>query len=398
MMKRDLTDKVTLRHGAVLNDRMVMAPMVTLSGTANGEVTQEQIDYYGRRSQVAGMIVVEATYIHPNGHTFKGHLGMSNDHYISGMTKLAAAIKANGAKAILQLHHGGREAATYYDHGGIPLAPSDLDYQHSPHSSIDYPVQEMTTEQIHDVVKEYGAATKRAIEAGFDGVEIHGANHYLLQQFFSKLTNHRTDEYGGDLTNRMRLDLEIVDEVVKVVHEFGPKDFIIGIRISPNEIHGDRVGFDYHENQELIKQLNAKDIDYVHISGMTANSLSFRNNPAGQDKTYTQLYKEVLAPEIKLITCGSVFSVDDAQEAAEQADLVGIAREALIEPDYAKKLHAGQADKIVTAVDPATFDSLKLPTTLKEIFKSNIDKDTNGKEKHGYFPGTPLPNGESVKE
>lgn len=196
----------------------------------------------------------------------------------------------------------------------------------------------------------------------------------------------------------MRLDLEIVDEVVRVVHEYGPKDFIIGIRISPNEIHGDRVGFDYQENQELIKQLNTKDIDYIHISGMTANSLSFRNYPAGQDKTYTQLYKEVLTPEIKLITCGSVFSVEDAQEAAAQADLVGIAREALIEPDYAKKLHAGQADKIVTEVDPATFTSLKLPVTLKGIFTSDLDKDDQGKEKHGYFPGSPLPNINSVKE
>ncbi|MBB1079569.1 NADH-dependent oxidoreductase [Limosilactobacillus sp. STM2_1] len=397
-MERQLTDKVTLRHGAVLNDRMVMAPMVTLSGTANGEVTQEQVDYYGRRSQVAGMIIVEATYIHPNGHTFKGHLGMSNDHYIPGMKKLAAVIKKNGAKAILQLHHGGREAATYYDHGGIPLAPSDLDYQHNAHSSIDYPVQEMTLEQIHNIVKEYGAATKRAIQAGFDGIEIHGANHYLLQQFFSALTNHRTDEYGGNLANRMRLDLEIVDEVVRVVHEYGSKEFIIGIRISPNEIHGDRVGFDFKENQELIKQLNTKDIDYVHISGLTANSLSFRNYPAGQKETYTQLYKDVLSPDIKLITCGSVFSVDDAKEAAEQADLVGIAREALIEPDYAKKLHAGKASEIVTTIDPTTFDLLMFPETLKGIFTTDIDKDDNGKEKHGYFAGSPLPNIEAVRK
>lgn len=394
-MMANLTDQVTLRHGAVLNDRMVMAPMVTLSGSETGEVTTEQFAYFKRRSQVAGMIIVEATYIDPSGLTFKGHLGMSNDRYLPGMKKLAATIKQDGAKAILQLHHGGREAGVYYDHGGIPLAPSDLDYQHNPHSSINYPVREMTIEEIHRIVEEYGAATKRAIAAGFDGVEIHGANHYLLQQFFSQNTNHRSDEYGGDLAGRMKLDLEIVDEVTRVASELGPQNFIVGIRISPNEIHGSNIGFDYQENQALIKELNTKDIDYVHISGLTANSMDFRNYPAGQNQTYTQLYKDVLDPQIKLITCGGVLSVDDANEAASQADLVGIAREALIEPDFAKKLHAGHADQIVTAIDPATFGDLKWPSGLIDIYINGV---TNEVGQHGYFGPQPINNIEAVRK
>lgn len=391
----NLTDKVTLKHGAVLNDRMVMAPMVTLSGVNHGEVSDELINYFARRSQVAGMIIVEATYIDPNGLTFAGHLGMSNDRYIPGMKKLAATIKKDGAKAILQLHHGGREAGVYYDHGGIPLAPSDLDYQHKASSSIDYPVQEMTVEQIHRVIAEYGTATKRAIEAGFDGVEIHGANHYLLQQFFSKLTNRRTDKYGNDLDGRMRLDLEIVDEVIRVAKKYGKKDFIVGIRISPNEIHGSHVGFDYQENQALIKQLNHKDIDYVHISGLTADSTSFRNNPAGQDKTYTQLYKDVIDPSIKLITCGGVLSAKDAEEAANQADLVGIAREALIEPDFAKKLHEGHADQIVTEVSPKTLPDLAWPSNLTYLYEHG---SFGSKEGHGYFSASPIPGMESIQK
>lgn len=390
-----LTEQVTLRHGAILNDRIVMAPMVTLSGTETGEVTAEQLAYFKRRSQVAGMIIVEATYIDPNGLTFKGHLGMSNDRYIPGMKKLAATIKQDGAKAILQLHHGGREAGAYYDHGGIPLAPSDLDYQHNPQSSIDYPVREMTVEDIHRVVKEYGEATKRAIAAGFDGVEIHGANHYLLQQFFSKNTNHWDDEYGSDLAGRMKLDLEVVDEVTRVAHEFGPQDFIVGIRISPSEIHGADIGFNYQENQALIKELNTKDIDYVHLSGVPVNGTGFRNHPAGQTKTYTQLYKGVLDPQIKLITCGGVLSVDDANEAASQADLVGIAREALIEPDFAKKLHEDRADEIVTAIDPATFVDLKWPSGLVDIYVNGV---TNEAGQHGYFGPQPINNIETVRK
>lgn len=161
------------------------------------------------------MIIVESTFVDPAKRTNVGHLGISNDHYVQGMNKLATA---------------------YYDYGGIPVAPSELDYERNPKSSIDYPVRELPTEEIRCIVKEFGLATRRAIEAGFSGIEIHSANHFLLQQFFSKNTNRRIDEYGGNLTNRMRFILEIVDEVVKTVYEKGPKDFIIGIRLSLSEM------------------------------------------------------------------------------------------------------------------------------------------------------------------
>lgn len=389
-----LTDKITLKHGSLLNNRIVMAPMVTLSGINNGEVSDELLTYFARRSKVAGMIIVEATYVNPNGLTFANQLGISNDRYIPRMKLLAKTIQKDGAKAILQLHHGGREAGVYYDHGGIPLAPSDLDYQHNPHSSIDYPVKEMTLEEIHNVVEDYGEATRRAIIAGFDGVEIHGANHYLLQQFFSKNTNHRTDEYGNNLDGRMRLDLEIVDKVIQVAHDYGKSDFIIGIRISPNEIHGSHIGFDYPDNQALIKKLNQRDIDYVHISGLTATSSSFRNRPKDQTKTYTQLYKEVLDPSIKLITCGGVLSAKDAEEAAQYADLVGIAREALMEPDFAQKIQTGHADQIITEVSPERLADLAWSHNLVTLYKQGNFDNHQG---HGYFKASPLPNMESLQ-
>lgn len=389
-----LTDKVTLKHGAILNNRIVMAPMVTFSGVNNGEVSDELLAYFARRSKVAGMIIVEATYVSPNGLTFANQLGISNDRYIPRMKLLANTIRKDGAKAILQLHYGGREAGVYYDHGGIPLAPSDLDYQHNSHSSIDYPVKEMTLEEINNVVEEYGDATKRAIIAGFDGVEIHGANHYLLQQFFSKNTNHRTDKYGRDLDGRMRIYLEIVKKVTYVTRKYGKSDFIVGLRISPNEIHGSHIGFDYQDNQALIKQLNQYDIDYVHISGLTATSTSFRNQPQGQIKTYTQLYKEVLDPSIKLITCGGILSAKDAEEAAKQADLVGIAREALMEPDYAKKLQTGHADQIITEVSPERLTDLAWPHNMITLYEKGVFDDHQG---HGYAKASPLPNMESLQ-
>ena len=385
-----LTDTVTFKHGATVNDRVVMAPMVTWGGTDSGEVTQEQLDYYARRSQVAGMIITEATYVDPEGIAFKGELGISNDRYLPGLKRLAKTIQQNGAKAILQLHHGGREAGVYYDRGGIPVAPSQMDFPF-----IDYPVRQLTKEQIHTIIKEFGEATKRAIDAGFDGVEIHGANHYLLQQFFSAYSNHREDEYGGTLRKRMEFELEIIDEVQSIVKKYAKSDFIIGIRISPDEIHSKNVGFTYRENQEFIKELNKKDLDYVHVAGNFVKG--FKYVPDGADKTITQLYKEVLNPNIKLIGCGSVFNAEEANEAVQQADLISIAREALIEPEFAKKLHEGRENEIISEITPELLPSLKWTKTLYNIIVKG-EGVTGKSAKHGYVMALPLPNDESIKQ
>ncbi|MBD8086221.1 NADH-dependent oxidoreductase [Limosilactobacillus sp. c9Ua_26_M] len=385
-----LTDKVMLRHGAELNDRVVMAPMVTWGGTDTGEITQEQLDYYARRSQVAGMIITEAAYVDPEGIAFKGEIGVSNDRYLPGLKDLAKTIQSHGAKAILQLHHGGREAGVYYDRGGIPVVPSQMDFPF-----IDYPVRQLTKEQIHTIIEEFAEATKRAIDADFDGVEIHGANHYLLQQFFSAYSNHREDEYGGTLRKRMEFELEIVDQVLETVRKYAKKDFIIGIRISPDEIHGDNVGFTYKENQAFIKELNKKDLDYVHVAGNFVKG--FEYVPQGAESDITILYKEVLNPEIKLIGCGSVFSAKEAEEAVQEADLIAIAREALIEPDFAKKIHEGQEADIISEVSPEILPDLKWTKTLTNIIVKG--EGVTGKHaQHGYVQALPLPNDDSIKQ
>lgn len=410
MIMHQLTDKVTLRHGATLNDRIVMAPMVSGAGTPNGEVTQEQLDYYARRSQVAGMIIVESCYVDPEGVCFVNQLGISNDHYIPGLKKLAQTVKKDGAKAIIQIHHAGRQASVYYDRGGIPLAPSKMDY-----SFLDYPVREITKEQIRTVIREYGEAARRAIEAGFDGVEIHGANHYLLQEFFSAFSNHRTDEYGGSLTNRMKFVLDVVDEVKRVIKEYAPKDFILGIRLSPDEIHGKNVGFTYKENQELIKQLNKRELDYIHIAGNIVKGAEYV--PDGTDKTIGQLYREVMDPKTKLILCGSVFSAKAAESAVKNADMVSLGREALIEPDFAKKLHEGHPEAIISEISPQILPDLKWTHTLYEMIihglgtthyhvASSNDNDltetsleASKTAPHGYIPVLlPFPNIDSVRE
>ena len=264
-MTHHLTDTLTLRHGAQLTSRIAMAPMQTHSGKRSGFVTEDIIRYYQARSQAAGLLISEFHYVSENGGPayvpgYPEQLGAYSDEHLEGLTRLAQALKKDGNKAVLQIHHGGRAAVGRAVSGEEVVAPSAIDF-----TFLDYPVRELTHEEMLDIIADFGRATKRAIQAGFDGVEIHGANHYLIQQFFSTLSNHRTDDWGGSLEKRMAFPLAVVKEVKRVVAEEGPKDFIIGYRISPEEIHGDAIGYTYNESTQLIAQVVKQELDYIHV-------------------------------------------------------------------------------------------------------------------------------------
>lgn len=188
---KKLSDKVTFKHGAVINNRMVQPPMLTNSGLS-GMVNEDTISYWKARANSAGLVISEYNYVSPAGGPAitwadnRTQLAVYDDKFLPGLTKMVKAMKSGGNKALLQIAHTGREA-NYRAHLGLPVyAPDSANYPFLP-----YRVQAFTTEQVEQVVKDFGSATKRAIEAGFDGVEIHGANHYLIQQFFSRFSNHR---------------------------------------------------------------------------------------------------------------------------------------------------------------------------------------------------------------
>ncbi|MCL2893744.1 hypothetical protein [Brenneria tiliae] len=387
---KSLVDKVELRNKAILNDRIVMAPMVTFSGNEDGTITDEQLDYYSVRSEVGGMIIAETMYINNEGVAFKGELGICDDRHMPGLKKLTAIIKQNGSKAIAQLHHGGREAGVYFDRGGIPVAPSKIDFPF-----LDYPVKELSHPEIIEIIKEYGLATKRAIDAGFDGVEIHGANHYLIQQFFSAYSNLRTDEYGGNLEKRARFLIDITKEVISVAKEYARPDFIIGIRISQEEKHGEKVGFDFNDNVKLIHLLNDFRLDYLHISAMGDSQDGYKAKPTDSEKTFGEIYRNVLDHKIKLVLCGCILTESDAQDAISIGDLAGIAREALLEPEFAKKIHEGRSSEIFSEISPERLSIVKWPKGLEYMIIKDLKK--GNQTQHGYNTSVPLPNVESIR-
>jgi 2,4-dienoyl-CoA reductase-like NADH-dependent reductase (Old Yellow Enzyme family) len=236
----------------IVKNRLVLPPLVTFNFSQGGFVNQRKLDHYETIAKNGiGMIVVEATAIHPDGRLSDDQLGIWDDCYIPGLKKLAKIIKHQGALAIIQIHHAGAKTKVT----GLEETISASDYKGS---------RSMTKEEIKSTIEDFKQAAIRALKAGFDGVEVHGAHGYLLTQFFSETSNKRKDDYGGSFINRIRIAKEIYNDINDVVND----DFIIGIRMGCNENSleeslkfaqsFEKIGYDY---LSVSTGLDAREID-----------------------------------------------------------------------------------------------------------------------------------------
>lgn len=339
---KQLTDTVTFRHGATINTRIAQSPMLSSSGF-NEKVSQDTIDYYSARSKSAGMVIVEYTSVSPNGgpsrssSTDRQQLAIYQDDFKPGFKRVAEGIKKDGNKAILQLVHSGREAQQRYELGGRVEVPTNMDFPW-----IDYPLHELTEDEVWGIVHDFGTATKRAIDCGFDGIELHGANHYLLQEFFSSYSNHRTDFWGGSLDKRMNFAIEVAREVFKTVKQYAPDNFIVGYRISPDEIHGENIGYTWHESQQLVEKLTELfEFDYIHLS-----TLDYAKTPTDSDQNFAQLLGAKVKSPTQLMIAGGINTVAKMNDALHYVDIVALGRATLIDPKIAEKIKTGHADDI----------------------------------------------------
>lgn len=361
---KKLTDKITFRHGASISNRIVQTPMLTNSGK-DEMVTEDTIKYYSKRSHSAGMVIVEYTNASINGgpsRSWPDHeqLAIYDDKFIPGLTKVAEVLKKEGNKALIQLCHAGREAEYGVSLGRRLEVPSIVDYPW-----IKAPLYELTEDEVWQIVKDFGTATKRAIECGFDGVEIHGANHYLIQQFFSAFSNKRTDYWGGSLEKRMNFAIEVSKEVLRVVKEYAPKDFIVGYRISPEEVHGENIGYTWHESKQLVEKLTSMfDFDYIHFSLLEYNS---KPELGDSDKPVLELVAEAVQNSTLKIVAGGIHTVDKMNDALNYVDIVGLGRPTLIDPQIGYKIENGKADEIFLEFNEESVKSSGLTPGLIEL-------------------------------
>ncbi|MDG3085353.1 flavocytochrome c [Vibrio hannami] len=346
---------------AKLKNRIVMAPMTIQSAFFDGGVTQEMIDYYASRSGDAGAIIVESAFVENYGRAFPGALGINDDCKIAGLKKLATAIKSKGSKAIIQIYHAGRMASGEYNGGHQPISASPVA---ALRDNAETPL-EMTEQQVEDMIENFSNAVNRAILAGFDGVEIHGANTYLIQQFFSPHSNRRTDKWGGDIEKRAAFPVAVLEETKKVVSSHGLTDFIVGYRFSPEEI--EEPGIRFEESMFLLDKLAECGLDYFHFS-MGNYARSSIVNTEDKELLITKFHalKSENVAKIPVIGVGGIAQRKDADVAIEQGyDMVSIGKGFLVEPTWASK--AINNENCAEFADIAQQEELMIPTPLWDI-------------------------------
>lgn len=351
-----LFEAVTFNNGVTVDTRFAMAPMVVDGSSLEGDVTEEDIKYFERRADAASLLISGAATVSEYGNAFGYGLGNYRDEQLDGLTQLATAMKAKGNKAICQIFHPGREAKVTFQQHGVAYGPSSMDFDF-----LDYPVTGLTEEQVEEVINQYVQAARRAMEAGFDGVEIHGANHYLIQQFFSEVSNKREDKWGGSLEKRAAFGIEITRRVKALVAERGQKDFLIGYRISPEEIHGDRVGYTLDDALYLIDKIADLGVDYIHSSLWGPEAYKSKAQMGDHEgEIINQVIHELLAGRTKLIAAGDILSADAALDALHYTDIVALASAVLVDPEMKNKIAEGKEAEINLDVT-GRYEDLVLP-------------------------------------
>jgi 2,4-dienoyl-CoA reductase-like NADH-dependent reductase (Old Yellow Enzyme family) len=242
--------------GLTLKNRIVMAPMANNMATEQGEVTDKHLNHYVARAEAnMGLIIVEHTYVVKSGRIQATQLAISEDSHVAGLKRLASAIREAGAASAIQITHGGSRSTAELA-GQQPVSPSGVMIQGDKEQS-----RALTEEEIGDLVRAFAAGARRAAEAGFDVIEIHSAHGYLLGQFLSPLSNHRSDKYGGDLRAR----LNFAREVIAAIKQSVGNDFPLFCRLGADDLLPG--GLTAEDGQQAAKILVEAGVDVIDVSG-----------------------------------------------------------------------------------------------------------------------------------
>lgn len=309
-----------------LKNRIVMPPMCMYQAE-NGFVQPFHLTHYATRAiGNVGMIIVEATAVSPEGRITDNDLGIWDDQFIPGLKQLTDEIHRYGSFAVIQLAHAGRKSQS----SAIPhIAPSALSFS----DQYETPVQ-MEEDEIKELKDNFVKAAKRAIEAGFDGIEIHGAHGYLIHEFLSPLSNHRLDQYGGSLDNRARLLREVITEVKKSI----PNEILFQVRVSASDY--DPEGISVHDVIEALRPVK-EHLDFVHVSSGGNVTRPIELKPAYQ-VSFSKQIKDTL--NIPTIAVGLIYESKLIEEVLEkgEADLIALGRELLRNPYFVNQLYASE--------------------------------------------------------
>lgn len=310
-----------------LSNRLVMPPMATEKASSDGMVSEELLDYYNEKTKGShiGLVIVEHSYVRPEGKVSPRQLSVDQEATGEGLKKLADTIQANGSMAVMQINHAGSNTTEEVT-GTIPLAPSAI--MHPKRKTIP---RELNTEEIENIIEAFGQAALRVKKAGFDGVELHAAHGFLLNQFYSPLTNKRNDQFGGSLTNRINIHLAIIQAIREAVGE----DYPLLLRLGAADYMDG--GATIEDSIIAAHEFEKAGVDILDISGGLSGYAIPGLTGQGFFAPLTEAIKEKVS--IPVILTGGITEAQAAENLLSQgkADLIGVGRAIFKDSSWARK-------------------------------------------------------------
>lgn len=320
--------------GALMKNRFMLAPLTNCQSHADGQLSDDEFRWLTKRAEGGfGLTMTCAAHVQRAGQGFPGQLGIYSDHLLDGHRRLASAIQSHGSLAVVQLHHAGMRSPSSLI-GEAPVAPS---------ADEETGARELELSEVHALRDDFIAAAVRCEQAGYDGVEIHGAHGYILCQFLSPLHNRRKDAYGGSLENRMRLVLEILEGVRQAC---GAR-FLLGLRLSP-----ERFGMDVEECMKMSQGF----IDSGHLDLLDLSLWDCFKAPEDEthrNKTLLEHVSGLRRQHVQLTVAGKISSARDVKRILDAGiDFVTIGRSGI--------LHHNFPERVITDPD---FEPVSLPVS-----------------------------------
>ena len=362
-----LFDKYKLNNNKEVPSHLIIAPLTLMGSNPDGTISDEERNYLNQRGKNIGLYILGATAVSQEGIAFPNQPRALSDKDIPSLEERAKIIKAQGALAINQIHHGGSLADSKYSGTSVVAVSAEIYNERLTKKDIKKgnEKKQLNNDDILRIINDFAKATELSIKAGFDGIEIHGANNYLIQQFYSGYYNKRTDEWGGSLEKRMRFPLEVVDACCKIRDKYNKPEFIIGYRLSPEEPFEN--GITMTETLALVRELVKKPIQFIHVSERNYYQEVRRGEGVGQPRL--KLIHDELKGKMALIGVGGLCTDKDFNKALNSglSDFIGTGRASMLNKDLGVLLKEGKGDKLNLILEPDHPEKYSIPKLLWDM-------------------------------
>ena len=368
-----LFDKYILNNNKEVPSHLTIAPLTIMGSNPDGTISDEERNYLSQRAKNIGLYILGATAVNQEGIAFPNQPRAFSDKDLPSLEKRAQIIKAQGALAINQIHHGGVLADIKYSGTNVVAVSAEIYNEGLTKKDIKMgnEKKQLNNDDILKIINDFAYATELSIKAGFDGIEIHGANNYLLQQFYSGYYNKRTDEWGGSIEKRMRFPLEVVDACCKIRDKYNKPEFIIGYRLSPEEPFEN--GITMTETLALVRALVKKPIQYIHVSQKNFFQKTRRGEGIGVERL--KVIHQETKGKVALIGVGELYSYNDFNKAlkSEFVEFIGTGRASMLNKDLGILLKEQREKEINLRLDPVHPEIYSIPNLLWALCIKGFD-------------------------